>query len=353
MALPVAVAVLVVTCPCALSLATPMVMAVASARLARIGLIVTRAGAIEAFSRATHFVFDKTGTLTEGRLHVDDIVVLGESDRDRVLGVAAALERQSEHPIGKAILAAAGPDLPPVAQVSNHPGKGLAAVVACRATRIGQKSFVEELSGPMPGGQNARAPVTAVWLGDSTGPLARFDLKDRVRDDAKALVRELRASGGFVMLLSGDGPEAVEDAAAHANILYYRSRMLPDQKQEAVLRLQESGAVVAMIGDGINDAPVLAQAQVSIAMGTGAALAQGAADMVLVSHRLSDVGRAHRLSRKALRIVRQNLTWAFAYNVIALPLAMGGWLTPWMAGIGMSASSLLVVLNALRTRDPG
>ena len=152
------------------------------------------------------------------------------------------------------------------------------------------------------------------------------------------------------MLLSGDGMQAVRAAAASAGILVYRARMLPEQKLSTVRELQDQGAVVAMIGDGVNDAPVLAQAQVSIAMGTGAALAQGAADMVLVSPRLSDLGRGLRLSRKTLRIVRQNLSWAFAYNMVALPLAVSGWLTPWMASIGMSASSLFVVLNALRAR---
>jgi Cu2+-exporting ATPase len=350
-ALPVAVAVLVVTCPCALSLATPMAMAVAGATMARLGLIVTRSGAIESLARATHFVFDKTGTLTEGRLHVTDVILLGEAGRDRVLSLAAALERQSEHPLGKAIVAAAPADLPVAADVRNHPGKGIEGMIGGRRIRIGQYAFVAELCGTLRERETVSPRASAIWLGDAAGPLAQFNLEDRVREDARSLVSDLKASGRLVMLLSGDGMQAVQDAAAHADILYYRARMLPEQKQSAVREMQEKGAVVAMIGDGVNDAPVLAQAQVSIAMGTGAALAQGAADMVLVSPRLSDLARGLRLSRKTLRVVRQNLAWAFAYNIVALPLAMGGWLTPWMAGIGMSASSLLVVLNALRVRN--
>jgi Cu2+-exporting ATPase len=349
-ALPVVVAVLVVTCPCALSLATPMAMAIAASAMARIGMIVTRGRAIETLARATHFVFDKTGTLTDGRLQVSEVRVLGETGRDRVLAIAAALERQSEHPLGKAIAAAASPLAPPASAVKNFPGNGIEGLVEGRRVRIGQKAFVGELSGSMGRTGPAAAHATTVWMGDERGPLAQFRLEDRVRDDARELVSELREAKRLVMLLSGDGSQAVQDVAARAGILYYRPRMLPEQKQAAVRELQDKGAIVAMIGDGVNDAPVLAQAQVSIAMGSGAALAQGAADMVLASPRLSDLARAFRLSQKTLRIVRQNLAWAFAYNIVVLPLAISGWLTPWMAGIGMSASSLLVVLNALRVR---
>jgi Cu2+-exporting ATPase len=190
--------------------------------------------------------------------------------------------------------------------------------------------------------------ATEIWLGDGQGMLARIVLQDAVRPDAAALIDDLRRRGRYVMLLSGDGEAAVRAVAAQAGILYWRARMLPEQKQSAVRDLQKHGAIVAMVGDGINDAPVLAQAQVSIAMGSGAALAQGAADLVLVSSRLSDLGRGLRLAHKSRRIVRENLAWAVAYNLVALPLAMTGALTPWLASAGMSASSLLVVLNALR-----
>ena len=351
-ALPVAVAVLVVTCPCALSLATPMAMAVATAAMARLGIVVTRGRAMETLSRATHVVFDKTGTLTEGRLRVAQIRLLGGEARERVVALAAALEQQSEHPLGKAIVAEATPDLPAAIDVRNFPGNGIEGIVEGRRVRVGRKQFVADLCGSLGGPEKSTADATSIWLADERGPLAQFLLEDRVRDDARDLVSDLRGAGRLVMLLSGDGTQAVHAAAAEAGILYYRARMLPEQKLAAVKELQDKGAVVAMIGDGVNDAPVLAQAQVSVAMGTGAALAQGAADMVLVSPRLSDLGRGFRLSRKTMRIVRQNLVWAFAYNLVALPLAVSGWLTPWMAGIGMSASSLFVVLNALRARTP-
>jgi Cu2+-exporting ATPase len=346
--LPVAVSVLVVTCPCALSLAVPMVAAVSQAALARRGIIATHGQAVDALARATHFVFDKTGTLTEGRLRVTAVEPLRDLDRARVLSLAGALEAASEHPIGRALAAAAGPGLPPASALRNHPGLGVEGVVDGRRLRLGRRDFAAEPSRTAfitAGGEAA----TAVWLGDETGLLAHFVLQDAMRPDAAALVDELRRRGRFVMLLSGDGEPAVRAVAAQAGIPHWRARMRPEQKQAAVRELQAQGAVVAMVGDGVNDAPVLAQAQVSIAMGSGAALAQGAADFVLVSSRLPDIARALRLARKARRVVRENLAWAFAYNVVALPLAMGGWLTPWMAGAGMSASSLLVVLNAMRS----
>jgi Cu2+-exporting ATPase len=352
-ALPVAVAVLVVSCPCALSLATPMALAVATAAMARVGIVVTRAPAIETLARATHFVFDKTGTLTEGRLRVLDVRPLGNAKRPDILRLAAALERSSEHPLARAIAAAAPPATVLATNVRNFPGQGVEGIVEGRRVRIGHKEFVAELCRSTVGLERSATHATTIWLGDESGSLAQFTLEDRVRTDARALVSSLRKAGRFVMLFSGDEAQAVRAAAAGAGISYARARMLPDEKAAAVRQMQEQGAVVAMIGDGVNDAPVLAQAQVSIAMGAGAALAHGAADMVLMSPMLSDLGRGVRLSRKTLRIVRQNLTWAFAYNLIALPLAVSGMLTPWMAGIGMSASSLFVVLNALRASHTG
>ena len=303
-----------------------------SVAMARLGIVVTRGQAMETLARATHFVFDKTGTLTEGHLRVVTVRLLGDADHDRAVALAAALEQQSEHPLGKAIVAAAARGLPAALEVKNFPGKGIEG----RRVRIGRKSFVAEICRTTGATGTSPAQDTTVWLGDERGALAQFLLEDRVRDDARELVSDLRGAGRFVMLLSGDGTLAVRAAATSAGIPYYRARMLPEQKLSAVRELQDKDAVVAMIGDGVNDAPVLAQAQVSISMGTGAALAQGAADMVLVSPRLSDLGRGLRLSRKTLRIVRQNLSWAFAYNMVALPLAVSGWLTPWISSTSSS-----------------
>jgi Cu2+-exporting ATPase len=350
-ALPVAVAVLVVTCPCALSLATPTVLALATAAMARLGLIVTRGHAIETLARADCFVFDKTGTLCEGRLSVAEIRALGGRDRNQALALAAALEQASEHPAARAIMDAAGPQSLMAQDIRNVPGSGVEGVVNGRRARIGQRMFVWELSGAPPENDRDGSETTQVWLGDERGPIAVFHLSDRIRDDAREVITALGRAGRRVVLLSGDSEEAVQAAARAAGIEDFRALMTPEQKRAAVQALQAQGAVVAMIGDGVNDAPVLAQAQVSVAMGGGAALAQGAADMVLVSARLADLARGIAASKKALRIVRQNLVWAFAYNIVVLPLAVAGNVTPWMAAIGMSASSLLVVLNALRAQN--
>jgi Cu2+-exporting ATPase len=327
-----------------------MVLAVATSTLARMGLIVTRGHAIETLARATDFVFDKTGTLTEGRLQVAEVRGFGAYDRDSALALAAALEKYSEHPLARAIVEAATTPAPAANEVKNTPGGGVEGRVDNRRVRVGNRMFVWELSGAPPQTDRAAAAQTQVWLGDESGPIAVFRLDDRMREDAAATIRGLRAADRAVLLLSGDSEEVVKDAAEAAGIPEYRAQMTPEQKQKTVQNLQARGAVVAMVGDGVNDAPVLAQAQVSVAMGGGAALAQGAADMVLISGRLGDLARGIALSKKAVRIVRQNLFWAFGYNIVVLPLAVTGYITPWMAGIGMSASSLLVVLNALRAR---
>jgi Cu2+-exporting ATPase len=349
-ALPIAVAVLVATCPCALSLATPMVLAVATAGMARVGMIVTRGRAIETLARATHVVFDKTGTLTEGSPGVAEVKTFGSHDRTTALALAATLEKNSEHPAARAIVAAAG-NIAVASQVRNSPGNGVEGVVEGRRVRVGSRMFVWELSGAPREQDRTTSDATEVWLGDEQGPIAVFLLQDRIRGDAAEVVENLVRGGAHVSLLSGDSEQTVRAAAQSAGIPVWQALMTPQQKQSAVQALQAGGAVVAMIGDGVNDAPVLAQAQVSVAMGGGAALAQGAADMVLISGRIGDLARGIRLAKKAIRIVRQNLFWAFAYNIVVLPLAVTGYVTPWMAGIGMSASSLLVVLNALRAKN--
>jgi Cu2+-exporting ATPase len=343
-ALWIAVSVLVVTCPCALSLATPVALTAATGELARRGFVVTRGHAIETLARATDFVFDKTGTLTEGELHVGAIELGGALDDDECLAIAAALERGSEHPVARAILSRAGASvrLLAVADVVATPGAGVEALVQGARYRIGTPAFcgVEEDGS------------SEVVLAASGGWLARFTLQDRVRDDAAALIESLTAAGRRVHLLSGDAAGAVDAVADGLGMDRRRARASPEAKQAYLRELQRQGRVVAMVGDGINDAPVLAQADVSVAMASGAHLAQARADAVLVSNRLSDLAEAVLLSRKAIRIVRQNLLWATLYNAVAIPAAVAGLVTPWMAGIGMSGSSLAVVLNALRLRQP-
>lgn len=357
-ALWITVSVLVVTCPCALSLATPIALTVASGVLAREGLLVTRGHAIETLARSTHVVFDKTGTLTSGRMRLLEVLPLGTVGAEDGLRLAGALEGVSEHPIAQvfrseAAQLAAWPHGSEV--VTSIPGSGISGVLGGVEYRIGRPDFVAELVGaalPDSARGFAARGDTVIALGAASGWIALFALGDEIRAEAPALVADLLASGRQVVLLSGDAPEAAARVAALLGIQDVHGGVSPQGKHDFVSRLQEAGAVVAMVGDGVNDAPVLAQAQVSVAMGGGAQLARTQADLILLSENLDHLRRGIALSGKALRIIRQNLVWSFAYNFIALPLAMFGFITPWMAGIGMSGSSLLVVLNSLRLQRP-
>ena len=350
-ALWITVSVLVVTCPCALSLATPIALTVAAGALAKDGLLVTRGHAIETLARATHFVFDKTGTLTTGRMHLVDVAVLGALERDECLAVAAALEQSSEHPVPTALRRAAGAALPPATDVVAEPGQGIAATIAGRNCRIGRPAYALALgNGALPEAAAAwlDSGDTVVALADATGCLALFRIGDEVRPESAALIAELLAAGRKVVLLTGDAPAVARRVAGQLDITDVRASVTPQGKHDCVTALQAGGAVVAMIGDGVNDAPVLAQAQVSVAMGGGAQLARTQSDFVLLSENLDHLRHGLRRAIKAMEVIRQNLWWSFAYNFIALPLAIAGYVTPWLAGIGMSASSLLVVLNSLR-----
>jgi Cu2+-exporting ATPase len=352
----ITVAVLVVSCPCALSLATPAALTAATGSLTRLGLLTTRGHALETLAKASHFVFDKTGTLTYGKMSLLETIALGDADRERCLAVAAALERASEHAIAAAITtaAAACDDRCEVEETTNLPGSGVEGKIGGRRYRLGRPAFVAELCGsPVP---DARLLVqdgaTVVALGDENGWLALFALGDRLRPDAASLVKGLQQRGKAVVLLSGDQEGAVQGVARQLGIVTVRAAMTPQGKLDFVRALQSEGAVVAMVGDGVNDAPVLAAAGVSIAMGGGTQVARASADMILLSEHLPHLLAGLDIAVKTSRIIRQNLAWAFVYNLIAIPLAALGYVTPWMAGIGMSASSLMVVLNALRLVEP-
>lgn len=349
----VTVSVLVVTCPCALSLATPAALTAATGRLTRLGLLVTRGHTLETLSQATHVVLDKTGTVTTGAMALADIHALGSWPGDRCLAVAAALERASEHPIGKALCRAAvdrGVADGQVAGVKGMPGKGMTGELGGREIRLGAPAFVAALHGqPLPKSLG-RTGVgeSLVTLGDSAGWLAVFTVRDELRPDAASLVADLKQMGMKVWLLSGDGPDAVAGVARMLDVDEARASLSPEDKMRLVQALQAEGAVVAMVGDGVNDAPVLATASVSVAMGGGTDVAQASADMVLLSDRLDRLRAGLETARFTARVIRQNLAWAVFYNLAAVPAAALGLVTPWMAGIGMSMSSLLVVLNALR-----
>jgi len=347
----ITVSVLVVTCPCALSLATPVVLTIATGALARAGLLVTRSHAVETLARATHFVFDKTGTLTYGRPELLDVLTLGEFDVATCTALAAGIEHASEHPLGVALREAAEGAVPAVRDVVNTPGCGMQALFEGRTLRVGRLGWVEELHRQMLP-ESAHALLaggdTVVGLGDEAGWLALFRFGDRIRPEAAMMVSDLRAAGLRLALLTGDAEVVAAGVAQALGIDEVRAEATPQSKHAYVESLQKQGAVVAMVGDGVNDAPVLARAQVSVAMGGGSQLARTQADLVLLSDNLEHLARGYHVARRSLWVIRQNLAWAFVYNVVALPLAMLGFVTPWMAGLGMSASSLLVVLNSLR-----
>ena len=344
----VAIAVLVVSCPCALSLATPSALAAATDMLVRRGVLVVRPHVLETLHRATHIVFDKTGTLTEGKPVLRHVAVFGAVPRERCLQLAAALEQSSAHPLGAAIRAASGAAALDALDVTSVMGRGIEGRIDGRLYRLGNAGFVAAAGGPVPDADTTR--MTAVYLGDADGVLARFDLADALRAEAPALVRQFQRSGKQVILLSGDQQDVTDSIAAELGIARAIGAQLPADKLAFVQALQAEGAVVAMAGDGINDAAVLSAADVSFAMGGGAALAQLNADCVLLGGRLAALGEAARTAARTLAVIRQNLCWATAYNVVAIPAAAFGLLNPWMAGVGMSLSSAVVVINALRLR---
>lgn len=339
----VVLALLVATCPCALSLATPTALTAATGSLHRFGLLLTRGHVLEGLNGIDTVIFDKTGTLTEGRLALSAVHPLRELDGDACLALAAALENRSEHPIARAFGRA-----PQAAErVDGIPGQGLEGVVQDRLLRIGQPAFVAALNGqpapPIPGEQGQ-------WLllGDRQGPLAWLVLDDRLREDAPALLDACRARGWRTLLLSGDSSPMVAEVARQLGIDDARGGLTPDAKLGVLRQLHAEGRRVLMLGDGVNDVPVLAGADISIAMGSATDLAKTSADAVLLSNRLETLVQAFALARRTRRIIIENLTWAGLYNGLILPFAALGWVTPLWAAIGMSLSSLLVVLNALR-----
>jgi Cu2+-exporting ATPase len=342
-------AVLVVTCPCALSLATPAALAAATMRLARCGLLVTRGRAIERLATADRIVFDKTGTLTRGQPRLDQVQILSARvGRERCLEIAAALERHSAHPIAHAF--ATLDSALKVSQVQSAAGRGLEASVDSILYRIGRPDYVLEICPPalrrmVPPGDEAH---TMIMLGDCSGLLAAFQLIDAVRPDALDTLACLRALGLEPSIASGDRGSVVASIARRLGGISAQGDLSAEEKLALVHALQAGGHQVAMVGDGVNDAPVLAAADFSVAVGGGVDLAKVSADLVLMGEGLAPLVSGIKSARLARRIIRQNLGWAVFYNAAAVPLAALGWLQPWMAAIGMSASSLLVVLNAMR-----
>jgi Cu2+-exporting ATPase len=343
---------LVATCPCALALATPVAITTTTGVLSRLGLLLTRGQAIENLAHASVVCLDKTGTLTVGQPDLVEVQVLDPAlDRAGLLRLVAALERHSEHPAAKALVRAAGIEPPPASAVRNHPGRGIGGEVEGRRLRIGSAEFVaataaaEGLQGPTD--QVQRTPVYVAADGRLLGVCW---LADQPRPAARETIAALRELGLEPVLLSGDQPAATAAFARVMGIETALGGLSPEDKLRYVRERQARGQVVLMAGEGINDAPVLAGADVSLAMGSGTRIAQTQADLILMSDRLAALPEAVRQARWTLRIVRQNIAWAIGYNAVALPVAATGLLTPWLAALGMSLSSLLVVGNALRLR---
>jgi Cu2+-exporting ATPase len=346
-AIGVAVAVLIVTCPCALSLATPAATLAAAGALAREGVLVRNLAALESGAAADTVVFDKTGTLTGEQIAARVSAVRTGVDAPTVLMLAGALARQSLHPVSRAITLAAGAcgerRITP-SQLVEHPGCGIQALVQLhkgdpQVMRLGSAKFC---------GAAATEAQSEVFLSDAAGWLATFSLGETLRPDAAGAVQDLKAMGLDIQLLSGDQPQAVTRLARWADIDQAFAACSPEDKLNHLRRLQQAGRTVVMVGDGLNDGPVLACADMSIAMGSAVPLAQARSDFIVQGGQLAAVPALLSLARRTRRIVRQNLVWAALYNAVCVPLAIAGAMPPWLAGLGMAASSLLVVANSAR-----
>lgn len=357
----IVVAVLVVTCPCALSLATPVAMTIAIGRLSQIGLLIRTKQALETLERADYFAFDKTGTLTQGRLQFECVVECQNIEKEQALAIATALEKSSEHPIAQAFLN--NPDdigeLMSVAHIENQVGAGLSGEIDGQCWYLGNADYIAKQTGLVLSSKvsellenNNLQAATIICLANMQKAYAVFILQDKIRTGAKVLIESLQSMGKQIVLLSGDHNISAQLIAKQLGIAKQQvhAELKPEDKLSYLKTLQQQGSIVAMIGDGINDAPVLAGAQVSIAMGNGTQLAATSADMVLLNSDLKQLKQGISIAQKTMRIIRQNLIWALVYNMFAVPLAVMGYVQPWLAAIGMSLSSLFVVLNALRLR---
>lgn len=337
-----AVAVLIIACPCALGLATPTAILVGTGRGAQLGILIKNPRVLEAVKDIDTVVLDKTGTVTTGVMAVGGLAVAGGEDPDAVLARAAAVESASEHPIAAAVVAAAkagGLQIAAVTGFTSRPGHGVSGVVDGVRVEVTRAAVAHQTG----------TAVEVSWDGQVRGTIT---LTDTVRTTSAAAVAELKAMGITPMLLTGDGAAVARAVAGEVGIdpADVIADVLPAEKAEAVKRLQAQGRRVAMVGDGVNDSVALATADIGMAMGTGTDAAIEAGDVTLVRGDLGTVATALRLSARTLRIIRQNLVWAFGYNIAAIPLAAAGLLNPMIAGAAMAASSVLVVTNSLRLR---
>jgi Cu2+-exporting ATPase len=348
--LPITVSVLVITCPCALSLATPAALTSAIGALTKFGLIVTRGHVLENLARANRFVFDKTGTLTQGKLELSRVEIHANMDEECAVRIAAAIEQNLSHPVARSIRSRCLGAPAEAKDIAVTPGRGAEGSVDGKRYFIGSSSFISDrLSEPRP---PLRFDVAhgdnLVVLADESGVLATFLFRDELRSDASELVEHLRSMGFRLSVLSGDRPQTAELIASRLDIQDSRGGLLPEQKLAAIQRMQAAGDIVAVVGDGINDAPLLAGADISFAMAGGPEAARASADLILIGNALNSIAASVSIARRTRAVIAQNIVWAVAYNLLALPAAALGFVPPWLAAIGMSLSSLIVVGNGLR-----
>ena len=352
-----AVAVLIIACPCALGLATPTAIMVGTGRGASMGVLIKGGEILERSRQIDTVVFDKTGTLTKGRMSLAAVELIGDTDENELLRRAAAVEDASEHPIGRAIVEAArdrGIDVPRVTAFAASAGHGVSADFDGTTVYVGRNRMMAEGSVPVPADvvdratrleEQGRTVVMAAWDGKVQGLLG---VADELREEARDVVSRLRRIGKSVAIITGDNQATADAVARQVGADRVMAEVLPADKAAEVKRLQDSGQVVAMVGDGVNDAPALAQADLGIAIGTGTDVAIESSDITLLSGRLDGVATALELSRRTYRTILQNLGWAFVYNIVLIPVAALGLLNPVLAGAAMAFSSVSVVLNSLR-----
>jgi len=352
-AVTAAVSVLVIACPCALGLATPTALLVGTGRGARLGILIKGADVLEDTRRIDAVVLDKTGTVTTGEMTLVDVTTAGRLPKDQALRAAAAVESGSEHPVARAVVAAAASraiDVPRATGFVALPGAGARARIKDTEVTVGRADLFDEVPREL---ARPSTDGTTVWVGWDGRAHASLTVADAVREGSARAIRDLTDAGLPAYLLTGDHDAAALAVARDVGIPAGRvlADVRPEDKHAMIADLQARGKVVAMVGDGVNDAAALAQADLGIAMGTGADVAADSADIVLLRSELPAVVDAIELSRATLRTIKQNLGWAFGYNVAAIPLAMAGLLNPMIAGAAMALSSVLVVSNSLRLRS--
>jgi Cu+-exporting ATPase len=360
-----AVAVLIIACPCALGLATPMAIMVGTGRGARAGVLIKNAEALEILEKVDTLVFDKTGTLTEGKPTVESVVAVTAGHETELIRLVASLEQGSEHPLGSAIIAGAKDNnisLAAVTDIQSHTGLGISGRVEGKNVSAGNERFFEQLRLPAdPLRQRAedlrRNGQTVIFVAVDGRPTGLIGIADPIKPSTLQALRDLKQAGLRIVMLTGDSRSTAKAVASKLGIDDFEAEILPDKKSEVIRQLQREGRIVAMAGDGINDAPALAQADVGIAMGTGTDVAMESAGVTLVKGDLAAIVRARRLSQATMRNIRQNLFFAFVYNLLGVPIAAGvlypffGWLlSPILAATAMSFSSVSVITNSLRLR---